>query len=125
MNNAKTFIRFDFWSIIILIILSACESTPSQKPVTHTFAALDSSAYVADTSTIDLGEIRERGKLKAILTYSSSSYFIYRGMPMGYEYELITRLADHLGLELEIVVAPNMDHMAAMPTPKRSFGAAP
>ncbi|MDZ7740796.1 MAG: transporter substrate-binding domain-containing protein [Bacteroidota bacterium] len=33
---------------------------------------------------------------------------------MGYEYELIKRLADHLGLELEIVVAENMNKLFEM-----------
>ncbi|MCB0854596.1 MAG: transporter substrate-binding domain-containing protein, partial [Bacteroidetes bacterium] len=75
---------------------------------------MDSAFYVADTSTIDLPDIRKRGTLKAILTYSSSSYFIYRGTPMGYEYELITRLAKHLNMDLEIIVAPDMDQMASM-----------
>jgi len=63
---------------------------------------------------IDLAEIRGRGTLKAITTYSSTSYFIYRGKPMGYEYELLTRLADYLGLDLELVIAKNLDSLFAM-----------
>jgi membrane-bound lytic murein transglycosylase F len=68
----------------------------------------------ADALKIDLPQIRERGKLIAITTYSSTSYFIYRGQPMGYEYELLNRLADHLGLNLEIVLAKNLDSLIAM-----------
>ena len=33
---------------------------------------------------------------------------------MGYEYELVKRMADHLGLNLKIIVAPNMDEMFNM-----------
>ena len=29
---------------------------------------------------------------------------------MGFEYELLTRLAEHLGLKLEIVVSGNLDN---------------
>jgi membrane-bound lytic murein transglycosylase F len=58
---------------------------------------------------IDLPAIKERGTLKAITYYGSTSYFLYRGRPMGYEYELVSRLAEDMGLDLEIVVAENLD----------------
>ncbi len=60
---------------------------------------------------IDLPEILERGKLIAILGYSPTSYFLYKGEPMGYEYELLQRLADHLGVKLEIVIENNLEKM--------------
>lgn len=64
--------------------------------------------------TIDLPEIRQDGKLTALTSYSSTSYFIYRGQVMGYEYELLNRLADHLELELEIKVVDDMDQIINM-----------
>lgn len=57
----------------------------------------------------DLDAIKKEGKLKVLLAYSSTSYFLYRGKPMGYEYELLQRLADHLQLELEIKISNNLD----------------
>ncbi len=59
--------------------------------------------------TRDLKEIKKDGKLKVLLAYSGTSYFLYRGKPMGYEYELLQRLADHLQLELEIKISSNLD----------------
>jgi membrane-bound lytic murein transglycosylase F len=59
----------------------------------------------------DLSQIQKRGKLIAITAYSQTSYIIYRGQPMGYEYELLQRLTEHLGLDLEIVVAENFDQL--------------
>ncbi|MFN6946733.1 MAG: transporter substrate-binding domain-containing protein [Cytophagaceae bacterium] len=59
----------------------------------------------------DLQDIRKDGTLKAIVGYGSTSYFTYKGQAMGYEYELLTRLADKLGVKLEIVVAHNYDEM--------------
>lgn len=44
-------------------------------------------------------------KLRALVVYSSTSYFLYRGKTMGFEYELLERLADNLNLELEIVIS--------------------
>ena len=61
--------------------------------------------------TKDLAEIKEDGVLHAITTYSSTSYFLYKGMPMGFEYELLSRLAKHLDLELKITIAENFDDL--------------
>lgn len=64
-----------------------------------------------EIAQIDISEIKEKGKLTALTTYSSTSYFIYRGQPMGYEYELLERLADYLEVDLELVVADDLDSM--------------
>jgi len=63
---------------------------------------------------VDLPAIQQRGELRAITVYSATSYFIYRGKPMGYEYELLERLADHLDLELKIVIAKDIDNIFKM-----------
>lgn len=57
----------------------------------------------------DLEEIKSDGKLKVLVIYSSTSYFLYRGQPLGFEYELLKRLAKHLELELDIVVANDIN----------------
>ncbi|MBI9066438.1 MAG: transporter substrate-binding domain-containing protein [Salinivirgaceae bacterium] len=57
----------------------------------------------------DLPDIQKRGKLIALTDYNSTSYFIYRGAPMGYQYELLQNLAQHLELDLEIVVNNNLE----------------
>lgn len=63
---------------------------------------------------VDLQEIKERGKLRAITTYSGTTFFLYRGRTMGFEYELLTRLADYLEVELEVVIARNEDELMEM-----------
>jgi len=64
--------------------------------------------------TIDLPEIRERDKLIAITGYSPTSYFIYHGQPMGYEYELLQMLSEHLNIPVEIKLARDIDDMIGM-----------
>ena len=59
----------------------------------------------------DLDKIKERGKLKVLTENSSTSYFIYRGTPMGFEYELLKDFAKYLGVDLEVHVAQNMDNI--------------
>ncbi|MDH5396870.1 MAG: transporter substrate-binding domain-containing protein [Cyclobacteriaceae bacterium] len=66
-----------------------------------------------DTSSppilFDLDQIKERGRLTAIVDNSSTSYFIYRGQPMGYEYELLQRFCEKIGVELEIKITTSIN----------------
>ncbi|WP_081211520.1 MltF family protein [Salegentibacter sediminis] len=62
----------------------------------------------------DLEAIKKDGVLHAISIYNSTSYFLYKGMPMGFEYELLSRLAKNLGLELKITIAEDIDDLFEM-----------
>ncbi|MDZ7649200.1 MAG: transporter substrate-binding domain-containing protein [Cytophagales bacterium] len=44
----------------------------------------------------------KRGYLTVLIDNNSVSYFIYKGRPMGYEYELLKRLARDLNVQLKI-----------------------
>jgi membrane-bound lytic murein transglycosylase F len=57
----------------------------------------------------DLERIKAEGKLTAFIDYSSTSYFIYKGTPMGFEYDLLLRFAEHLGVELDVKPIHNLD----------------
>lgn len=61
----------------------------------------------------DLAAIKKSGKLRALTIYSGTTYFLYKGRPMGYEYELLERFADHLGVELDLIVVKNGDELFA------------
>jgi len=58
-----------------------------------------------------LDEIKKRGKLRILTLYSSTSYFIYRGQEMGYEYELASDFAESLGIKTEVIVARNTNQL--------------
>jgi membrane-bound lytic murein transglycosylase F len=60
-------------------------------------------------STRDLAEIRARDTLTVLTTYNATSYFLYRGEPMGFEYELLREFAEDLGVELNAVVVRDRD----------------
>jgi membrane-bound lytic murein transglycosylase F len=51
---------------------------------------------------IDLEAIRQRGYLLALIDNTSVSYFIYKGRTMGFEYELLKRLCNHLKVSLKV-----------------------
>jgi membrane-bound lytic murein transglycosylase F len=53
--------------------------------------------------SFDLDSIKKRGRLIAVTDFNSTNYFIYRGEPMGFHYELLKSFSDHLGIDLEIL----------------------
>ena len=57
----------------------------------------------------DLDKIKERGSLFAIVDNSTTSYFVYKGQPMGYEYELLNLFAQNLGVELKLIITADID----------------
>lgn len=85
--------RTTFLSITLtFVILLSCSNNSRNS----------STAIITEKS--GLNAILERGKLIAVTDLGSTSYFIYRGEPMGYQYELLQSFAMHLGVELEIHV---------------------
>ncbi len=60
---------------------------------------------------IDIPQILARKKLIALTDNSSTSYFIYKGEPMGYEYEMLQAFAKSLDVELQVIVAKNMNEI--------------
>ena len=59
------------------------------------------------TAPRDLPQLQDSGRMVALTLYSSTSYFLYRGQEMGFQYELAHQFAESLGLELEVRVARN------------------
>lgn len=52
----------------------------------------------------DLPQIKEKGVLVALTVNGSTSYFNYRGEPMGFQYELAQQFARSLGVKLKLKV---------------------
>ena len=96
MNYLLKVILFLFFSFGFFSCVAEIEDGPGAK-----------SPKIA----VDLEQIQGKGKLVALTGYNAYSYFIYKGQPMGYEYELLKRLAADLKLELEIKVVREIDEM--------------
>lgn len=64
-----------------------------------------------ETNVYDLPQIKDSGELVVLTLYSSTSYFIYRGETMGYQYELSEQFARSLGLKLRVEVAKNIPEL--------------
>lgn len=62
--------------------------------------------------TEDLDALKKRRVLRIMLPNTATSYFLWRGELVGFEYELAQRFAKQHSLRLEVVVPPNMDVVA-------------
>lgn len=100
--------------VCILVICSYCSSDSLKKNDSKETAKIDKKHELnEDYPEInrDLDDILEEGKIKVSTTYSGTSYFLYKGKPMGFEYELLERFAKHIGVDIEIVVANDIDNL--------------
>ncbi len=97
--------------IVFLIILSGCSKGDRDSADAVFGSKREAKPYKVSK---DLEAIKEDGVLHAITIYNSTSYFLYKGVPMGFEYELLSRLAKNLGLKLKITIAEDIDDLFDM-----------
>jgi membrane-bound lytic murein transglycosylase F len=86
--------------IILLVFLAAVLTSCTNKP---------QSAEINKPVSYDLDSIIRRGKLIAVTDFNSTNYFIYKGEPMGFNFELLKSFTDHLGIDLEIITENNLE----------------
>lgn len=67
-----------------------------------------------NSELFDLDSIRTRGRLIVITDFNSANYFLYKGEPMGFHYELLKAFSDHLGIDLEILTGNSVEDAFAM-----------
>lgn len=81
--------------IWLLLLACACMMACRHQPQT------------AEATNYDLPQIKDSGVLVVLTLNSSTSYFDYRGEPMGFQYELAEQFARSLGVKLKVEVARN------------------
>ena len=94
----KVFKNIIYFSGVVILLFSCNYKTESQSNT--------SISHPVDSSLL---RILERKKLIAVTSYSPINYFIYRGETMGYEYEMLQRFANTLGVDLEIKLENDVD----------------
>ena len=93
--------------MVLLILPVSCEWSTEGSLLSSSFNAAPPDE--PEPVDYDLDQIRKKGNITAILNNSSTGYFLYRGQPMGYEYELLTRMAEALDLELNIKITNDIE----------------
>ena len=61
----------------------------------------------------DFEQIKKRGKLIAVTNFNSTDYFIYKGSPMGFQFELLKRFAEQSDLQLELIACNDIDDVTS------------
>src|ERR687894_1545945 len=62
----------------------------------------------------DWEKIKERGTIVILAPYNSTTYFLYRGEPLGYEYELLQAFAREQGVALKMKVVTDRKSLYSM-----------
>ncbi|MCF8224365.1 MAG: transporter substrate-binding domain-containing protein [Bacteroidales bacterium] len=94
------------YMIVLLMLLLPAFFEACNTGSDHSTSALNSRD---DDQVTELEKIRSRGKLIVVADYNSTNYFIYRGQPMGYQYQMLQELADYLDLRLEVRVSHDLE----------------
>ena len=103
---------YRFYAVFILVVVVILSFFRCSRDITsHGRVQQDSLRYSMPTVHVDLDLIKKRGKLILLTENSSTSYFIYKGQPMGYEFELVKSFTDKLGVELEVKIIDDVNTM--------------
>ena len=97
LKYKKTNFRIFLLLFLFSCVLFSCHNREKEKTTVNEVKFIN-----------DLKRIKESGKLRAVVDYNSTNYFVYRGRPMGFKYELLQTLCSDLGVDLEIVVSNDL-----------------
>ena len=97
-----------------LLILACKEKSPPLSGADTSAKTSTSAAQIEPSFAWDLDDIRKRDTVIVLAPYNSTTYFLYRGEAMGYEYELLKEFAKDAGVELRVVLVQNRDSMMSM-----------
>jgi membrane-bound lytic murein transglycosylase F len=103
--TCRLLLRLSLCALLFVLPAASCKRGPQTKlePVDE-IVRKSGVAPPPEPVRRDLPEIRERGTLTVLAPYNSTTYFVYRGEPLGYEYELLREFAASRGLGLKMVV---------------------
>ena len=105
-----------YYAISIFILLGCSDEVKTLS--TNDSILLDTTTRkpleTVETPLIDLAHIKERGKLIALSRYNAHSFFIHKGKPMGYEYDLLKLFTKEIGVDLEVKTSSTWDSLYIM-----------
>lgn len=92
-------------NILAIVILMFAFSTCVEQ--TRSASVWNNGRFEAPLRDLD-GILRE-GKLRVVVDYNYTNYFVYRGKPMGFKYEILKQLSKDLNVKLEFIVSNDME----------------
>ncbi len=100
----KNRIKTIYVLLIVLIFNFIYDRISSNRELSSKLVSINSVRF-------DLPEILKKGKITVLAENSSTSFFIYRGKKMGFEYEVLKEFANELGVELEVKIVDDLDEI--------------
>lgn len=88
-------IRNITYTLSLLLCLASCK-TKEEDPL-----------IIPEPTTLE--QIDQRGVLNVCSYYNTTDYYVYKGIPKGFHYELVKDFADYLGVKLNIEVNSNIE----------------
>jgi len=88
--------------LLLFILFLGCIQGQKEKTETNTSH---------ENTPLQLANCFETGVLEVLVNNSSFSYVIYRGLSLGYEYEMLKMFCDDNGLELKIKILARSTEM--------------
>jgi membrane-bound lytic murein transglycosylase F len=99
-------------SLPLIILFSLISCSDRQNESNRTIG--DEASRYLETDSIDIlldqmvdfdfDQIKKRGSIKIALENNSTGYFLYKGRPMGFHYELVKSFCDANNLRLETIL---------------------
>ena len=109
--------RLPLAALCLALLVFVPASCNRRKVEMQAFDEIDRRAAVpapVEPVKRDLAEIKEQGTLTVLAPYNSTTYFLYRGEPMGYEYELLQAFARDQGLVIKMHVITDRKSVYSM-----------
>jgi membrane-bound lytic murein transglycosylase F len=87
-----------------------CRNNPDLKSAIDSFLVEQALTTSEDEIYFaDLSEIKKRKVIRVLTRNTSSTFFIYKGEQLGFEYELAKEFAKSIGVLLEMVIPPSRE----------------
>lgn len=94
--------------LVFLFIAWGCSRSSNQQGD----SGIDSDGFDIRVKPVeyDLSDIKKRGSIRILLENTSTGYFLYKGRPMGLQYELAKRFCDDMGISMEVVIENDLEN---------------
>lgn len=90
-----------FSIFLISILVISCTDEKETEPISKKIEIVE--------STRDFDSIQKLKTLRVLIENSSTSYFIYKGKKIGFEYDVLKYFAEDMELSIELTVANDLD----------------
>lgn len=99
-------------AMAVISMLCGCGSSVKNWNFISNYLTSSAEGTDRNKSVRDLQDIIKQGKLVAVADFNTTSYFIYKGEPMGYQYDMLRDFASFLGVKLELIAENDIDKVS-------------